>query len=116
MILVVFAALVVIFVLLPLIWHVFWLVFWAVISGLFFGALGRLVVPGRNPIGFLPTVVCGLVGSLVGLAIGQALGRGRFVTVLIEVGLAAGAVALWDVTHRSAIAGGRKPVGRRGGW
>jgi uncharacterized membrane protein YeaQ/YmgE (transglycosylase-associated protein family) len=111
-ILVVFVALVVIFVLLPLIWHVFWLVVWAVISGLFFGGLGRLIVPGRNPIGLLPTVACGLVGSLVGLGIGQALSRGRFVTILIEIGLAAGAVALWDVTHRSAIGGARRPISR----
>jgi uncharacterized membrane protein YeaQ/YmgE (transglycosylase-associated protein family) len=114
--LVVFVALVFLFVVLPLIWHVFWLVVWAAISGLFFGALGRLIVPGRNPIGFLPTICCGLAGSLVGLAIGQGLDRGRFITVLIEIGLAAAAVAAWDVTHRRAVGGGRAALGRGRRW
>lgn len=109
-ILVVFVALLVIFVVLPLIWHVFWLVVWAAISGLFFGALGRLIVPGPTRIGLFATIVCGLVGSLVGLGLGQALNRGHFVTVLIEIGLAAGAVAVWDATHRSAITGSRRSI------
>jgi uncharacterized membrane protein YeaQ/YmgE (transglycosylase-associated protein family) len=115
-ILVVFVALVFLFVVLPLVWHVFWLVVWAAISGLFFGALGRLIVPGRNPIGLLPTICCGLAGSLIGLAVGQALDRSHFVTVLIEIGLAAGAVAVWDMTHRKAIAGARTGIGRGRRW
>ena len=102
MILVVFVALIVLFVVLPLVWHIFWLVFWAAISGLIFGGLGRLVVPGRNPIGVLPTISCGLLGSLVGLGLGQALHRGHFVTILIEIGLAALAVAIWSASQRRA--------------
>ena len=113
MILAVFLLLVILFVVLPLIWHVFWLVVWAAISGLFFGALGRLIVPGRNPIGFLATVVCGWVGSLVGLAIGHGLlHRGRFITVLLEAGVAAIAVAIVSSAHRQSLGGRSRMLGR----
>jgi uncharacterized membrane protein YeaQ/YmgE (transglycosylase-associated protein family) len=36
------------------------------IVGLVAGALARLIVPGRDPMGLLATVVLGLAGSLVG--------------------------------------------------
>jgi uncharacterized membrane protein YeaQ/YmgE (transglycosylase-associated protein family) len=111
-ILVVFIALFVIFVLGSLIWNIFWALFWAVVSGVVFGGLGRLVVPGRNPIGFWPTVACGLVGSFAGAAIGEALDRGWFVTILIEVGLAAAAVAVWSASHRKELAGSRTALDR----
>jgi len=111
-ILAVFIVLVLLFIVLPLVWHVFWVVFWAAVLGVIIGALGRLLVPGRNPIGVFPTIVCGLVGSLVGGIIGHAVG-GWFVTLLCEVGVAAGAVAVWSATHRSAIGAGRTALGRR---
>lgn len=38
---------------------------WA-ISGLIIGAVARLLVPGRQPIGLLATMLLGIVGSLVG--------------------------------------------------
>lgn len=41
-------------------------VVWWLIVGLVAGALARLLVPGRDPIGFLGTIVLGLAGSLVG--------------------------------------------------
>ncbi len=34
--------------------------------GLFVGLLARLVLPGRQPIGFLWTVALGIAGSLIG--------------------------------------------------
>jgi len=38
-----------------------WIVF-----GLFIGLIGRLLVPGRQPMGFLGTIVLGIVGSFAG--------------------------------------------------
>lgn len=35
-------------------------------GGLIVGALGRLVVPGRQPIGILATIAVGIVGSMLG--------------------------------------------------
>jgi len=104
-ILAVFALLVVVFVILPLVGWAFGLVIWTAIVGIFFGALGRLLVPGYQPIGFLATICCGWVGSLVGGIIGRSAGVGHFATILIEVGLSAAAVALWSGTHRRQVAG-----------
>ncbi len=63
--------------------------FGAIVAGLVIGALGRLVVPGRNPIGCLLTILVGIVGSVAGLAIGQRAHLSFLVTVLIQVGVAA---------------------------
>jgi uncharacterized membrane protein YeaQ/YmgE (transglycosylase-associated protein family) len=44
-----------------------------VIIGLIAGALARLLVPGRDPIGILGTILLGIVGSFVGGFLGYAL-------------------------------------------
>jgi uncharacterized membrane protein YeaQ/YmgE (transglycosylase-associated protein family) len=38
----------------------------AIILGIVAGFLGRLLMPGRDPMGFVATVVLGLAGALVG--------------------------------------------------
>ena len=44
--------------------------------GLLAGAVARLIVPGRHGIGCLATIAVGLVGALIGGAIGElVLGR-----------------------------------------
>lgn len=45
--------------------------------GLVAGALARFLVPGRDPMGFLGTLLLGLVGSLIGGFLGQLLFEGR---------------------------------------
>lgn len=44
------------------------------IVGLIAGALARLLVPGRDPMGCLMTAVLGIIGSFVGGAIAYLLG------------------------------------------
>lgn len=73
------------------------------IVGLVIGALGRLVVPGPNPIGLGMTVAVGVVGSVVGALIGGLIGLGIF-SILLEIGVAAGLVFF--------ISGGRRRRGR----
>jgi uncharacterized membrane protein YeaQ/YmgE (transglycosylase-associated protein family) len=50
---------------------------WAIIGwclfGLVAGAIARLLVPGRQPMGILMTMVLGIVGSLVGGFVGYLL-------------------------------------------
>jgi uncharacterized membrane protein YeaQ/YmgE (transglycosylase-associated protein family) len=46
----------------------------AILIGIVVGVLGRLVVPGRQPIGMLVTVLIGIVGAFLGTAIARALG------------------------------------------
>jgi uncharacterized membrane protein YeaQ/YmgE (transglycosylase-associated protein family) len=45
-----------------------------IIFGAIIGALGRLVVPGRQPIPIWLTVVLGVIGALAGYYIAGALG------------------------------------------
>lgn len=45
---------------------------WLVL-GLVAGALARLLVPGRDPIGLIGTILLGIVGSLVGGFLADAL-------------------------------------------
>ena len=44
-----------------------------IISGLIVGALGRLAIPGRDPMSIPMTIAVGIAGSLIGGLIGQAL-------------------------------------------
>src|SRR5688500_15908165 len=38
----------------------------AILIGIVAGYLGRLLLPGRDPMGFVQTVVFGIIGSLIG--------------------------------------------------
>jgi uncharacterized membrane protein YeaQ/YmgE (transglycosylase-associated protein family) len=46
---------------------------WLIIIGLIAGALARFLVPGRDPIGILGTILLGIVGSFVGGFLGYVL-------------------------------------------
>lgn len=46
---------------------------WWLMIGLIAGALARLMVPGRQPMGWLFTMILGLVGSFVGGGISAVL-------------------------------------------
>ncbi|WP_067174635.1 GlsB/YeaQ/YmgE family stress response membrane protein [Microtetraspora niveoalba] len=46
----------------------------AIVIGAVIGALGRLFLPGRQPIGWILTIVVGIVAALIGTAIAQVLG------------------------------------------
>jgi uncharacterized membrane protein YeaQ/YmgE (transglycosylase-associated protein family) len=51
-------------------------IIWWLIVGLIAGALARLLIPGRDPMGFVGTLVLGLVGSLIGGFLGDLLVSG----------------------------------------
>jgi uncharacterized membrane protein YeaQ/YmgE (transglycosylase-associated protein family) len=44
----------------------FWTIISAVIVGLIIGALARLIMPGKQNIGVIMTIVLGVLGSLIG--------------------------------------------------
>lgn len=45
-----------------------------IIAGIIIGALGRLLLPGQQKIGFLATMAVGIVGTLIGYGIAAGLG------------------------------------------
>jgi uncharacterized membrane protein YeaQ/YmgE (transglycosylase-associated protein family) len=70
-----------------------------IIIGAIIGGLGRLVVPGRQRISLLMTLLVGIVAALLGTAAATVLGvaetRGvDWVELALQIGLAAGGVAL----------------------
>lgn len=44
-----------------------------IVGGLVIGLLGRLLVPGRQPLGCVVTTLVGIAGSLLGGLLGEAL-------------------------------------------
>ena len=72
----------------------------AIIVGAVIGVLGRLVVPGKQPIGMLVTVLVGIVSAFIGTAIARALGIPTatsgidWLELLVQVVVAALGVAL----------------------
>jgi uncharacterized membrane protein YeaQ/YmgE (transglycosylase-associated protein family) len=82
----------------------------AIVVGLIIGALGRLVVPGRQNMSIWLTIGIGVAAALVGSFIASALGVGEtrgidWIELIIQVALAAGGVAL--------VAGRSRPGSRR---
>ena len=70
----------------------------AIVVGLIIGALGRLVVPGKQNIPIWLTIVIGIVAALVGTAIARAAGWADtsgvdWIEIVIQVVLAAVGVA-----------------------
>jgi len=45
-----------------------------IISGLIIGAIAKLLMPGRDPGGFIITMLLGIAGALIGGWLGQAVG------------------------------------------
>jgi uncharacterized membrane protein YeaQ/YmgE (transglycosylase-associated protein family) len=71
----------------------------AIIVGAIIGALGRLVLPGRQGIPIWLTILVGIVAALVGTLIAGALGVRDtsgvdWIELLIQIALAAVGVAL----------------------
>jgi uncharacterized membrane protein YeaQ/YmgE (transglycosylase-associated protein family) len=74
-------------------------IFTAIIIGLIIGALGRLVVPGKQRIGILLTLLIGIVAALVGTAIASRIGVSDtsgidWIELILQIVLAAAGVAV----------------------
>lgn len=76
------------------------LLWWALI-GLVIGGLGRLVVPGRQAIGILTTILLGIAASLLGGVVARAAHLGNGLRFLIAIGVAAILVAALSSGQRT---------------
>lgn len=72
-----------------------------VLSGLIVGALGRLAIPGPNPMGIGATILVGIGGSLIGGLVGRLIfGRpGGFILAVLGA-----ALIVWLVDRNRAPA------------
>jgi uncharacterized membrane protein YeaQ/YmgE (transglycosylase-associated protein family) len=79
------------------------LLWWALV-GLVIGALARLVLPGRRPIGWLATIGAGIAGALLGGIVANAFDFGGIVEFLVAVATAAALIAIFTGGTRRAYA------------
>ena len=85
-----------------------------IIIGIIIGVIARLVLPGRQRIGMLMTVLLGIGGALIGGIVASALGTGdiwelNFLGTIVGVIAAAGLIAAAE-----SWASGRRPPAT--GW
>ena len=69
-------------------------VIWFILVGAMVGLLARLVVPGRNSIGTLMTILVGVVGAVLGGLVAGAIGAGTVLAFVFAVIIAAILVTL----------------------
>jgi uncharacterized membrane protein YeaQ/YmgE (transglycosylase-associated protein family) len=79
-------------------------IFTALLAGVVIGALGRLIVPGRQAIGWILTFALGLVGAVLGgfLAEGMDIDIGWRV-LIVQVIVAAVLVSLVSFLTRGSL-------------
>ncbi|MEJ7893000.1 MAG: GlsB/YeaQ/YmgE family stress response membrane protein [Solirubrobacteraceae bacterium] len=79
-----------------------------IIAGLVIGLLARLILPGRQKIGLVLTLVLGVIGSVIGGTIANLIGSGDIMelNVLGFVFAVIASVALLSVAERSGLGAG----------
>jgi uncharacterized membrane protein YeaQ/YmgE (transglycosylase-associated protein family) len=90
-----------------------------IVAGLVIGLLARLLLPGRQRIGLLWTLVLGVLGSVAGGVVANAIGSGDIMELNVFGFIVAvlAAVALLAVAERAGIGEGagadRRRLGHR---
>jgi uncharacterized membrane protein YeaQ/YmgE (transglycosylase-associated protein family) len=78
---------------------------WLALTGLVIGALGRLVLPGRQDISLLATALIGIAASLLGGILANLFDVGWIIQFLVAVALAAIGITLFASSeHRRRAA------------
>ena len=72
---------------------------WVVLIGLVVGAVAKFLTPGRDPSGFIVTILIGIAGSLIATWLGRAIGlyqEGQSAGFIMSV---LGAILLLGIYH-----------------
>lgn len=83
-----------------------WTILGALLAGVIIGPLARLVLPGKQDISLIMTIVVGAVGALLGGVIYEALGGGEtsgidWIRLFVQIATAAVLVVIYGaVTGR----------------
>lgn len=89
------AVLLILLVVLPLIGITIGMLVSVAVVGAIMGGIARLILPGRQQIGVIATILLGWIGSLIGGFLGDHVLRvGWLPTVLLEIAVTVGLVAL----------------------
>jgi uncharacterized membrane protein YeaQ/YmgE (transglycosylase-associated protein family) len=74
---------------------------WLALTGLVIGALGRLVLPGRQDISLLATALIGIAASLLGGILAELFDVGWVIQFLVAIALAAVGITLFASSEYS---------------
>jgi uncharacterized membrane protein YeaQ/YmgE (transglycosylase-associated protein family) len=77
---------------------------WTLIIGLIVGAVAKFIMPGKDPGGFIITILLGIAGSFVGSFLGRTLGfysEGQAAGFLMSVVGAVILLAIYRMFKRS---------------
>ncbi len=61
-----------------------WFIIGLVITGAIFGALGRLAIPGPNPMSIGITILVGIGGAFLGGLVGALLGASPIIVFILQ--------------------------------
>ena len=84
-------------------------ILWGILAGIIIGPLARLVLPGKQSISLVMTIVLGAVGAIVGGLVYEAFGGGEtsgidWIRLAVQVGVAAVAVLIYGGTKKAPAA------------
>jgi uncharacterized membrane protein YeaQ/YmgE (transglycosylase-associated protein family) len=74
-------------------------ILWTLLIGFFAGLVAKLIMPGRDPGGFIITTVLGIVGAFVATYLGQAIGWYQAGEGAGFIGAVVGAIILLAIYH-----------------
>jgi uncharacterized membrane protein YeaQ/YmgE (transglycosylase-associated protein family) len=77
-------------------------ILWTLLIGFFAGLVAKLIMPGRDPGGFIITTVLGVVGAFVATYLGQAIGWYQAGEGAGFIGAVVGAIILLAIYHAIA--------------
>lgn len=82
---------------------------WGLVAGIIIGPLARLVLPGKQNISLVMTIVLGAVGAIVGGLVYEAIGGDDtggidWIRLAIQVAVAALAVLVYGNTRKTPAA------------
>ena len=80
---------------------------WAIIIGFLVGLVAKILMPGRDPGGFIVTTLLGIVGAVVATFLGQAMGIYAAGQSAGFIGAVVGAILLLLIYH---LVRGRTPA------
>ncbi len=72
---------------------------WAILIGFLVGLVAKLLMPGRDPGGFIITALIGIAGSLLATFLGQAMGLYAAGQSAGFIGAVIGAIILLAIYH-----------------
>jgi uncharacterized membrane protein YeaQ/YmgE (transglycosylase-associated protein family) len=80
----------------------------ALLIGVLIGGLGRLVVPGKQRISLLMTLLVGIVAALLGTAAASVIGVAEtpgvdWIELALQIGLAGGGVAVLNDSRQRSL-------------